>query len=591
MPPEDNGERFRARVYQKVIDNSEGNVQDWVKFLVRLGDKEADELITYARLCDYLEEQIELEDAMEGTFKFNRIVDHYGPMKPDDPRYKGSSYNVMLEWSTGEITEEPLGMVGNDDAVTCAMYARDHGLLNTKGWKQFKRYVKNHKVFTRAINQTKLRQARRMPKYKFGVEVPKSYNDAMRLDTENGNNKWQEAIDTEMGQIIDYKTFIDKGKVVWNRDGKGPVGVSNEYQRVRVHLIFDVKHDGRFKARLVADGSQLAEPVEGVYLGVVSLKSLRLVIFLAELNQLELWGADVGNAYLESYTSEKLYVIAGPEFGEQLCGHLLIMSKALYGTKTAGKCWHHKFEETLTNMGFHACKSDTDVWMKKVDNHWEYVAVYVDDLCLAMKDPAEFVRQLREDHGYKLKGDGVLSYHLGAEYVRDKDGTLGQGSKRYIDKMQDSYERFFGQEAVVYVSPLEKGDHPELDDSEFCDGEGIAQYQTMIGQLQWVVALGRFDVFTATMSMSRWRVAPRIGHLNRLKRLYGYLKGLNDGRIRFRVEEPDMSGLPEDIYSWEHSVYGNCSEEIPDDLPEALGKPVVFSTSIDTNLYHGMITG
>ena len=63
-------------------------------------------------------------------------------------------------------------------------------------------------------------------------------------------------------------------------------------------------------------------------------------MFLAELNELELWGADVGNAYLESYTKEKLYVIAGPEFGE-LEGHLLIVSKALYGTKTAGQCWHN----------------------------------------------------------------------------------------------------------------------------------------------------------------------------------------------------------------------------------------------------------
>ena len=55
-----------------------------------------------------------------------------------------------------------------------------------------------------------------------------------------------------------------------------------------------------------------------------------MVVFLSQLNNLEIWGADVGNAYLEAYTDEKLCIMAGPEFKE-LQGHLLIMVKALYG--------------------------------------------------------------------------------------------------------------------------------------------------------------------------------------------------------------------------------------------------------------------
>ena len=39
-------------------------------------------------------------------------------------------------------------------------------------------------------------------------------------------------------------------------------------------------------------------------------------MFLAELNKLLLWGGVVGNAFLEALTKEKLYIIAGPEFGE-----------------------------------------------------------------------------------------------------------------------------------------------------------------------------------------------------------------------------------------------------------------------------------
>jgi hypothetical protein len=61
-------------------------------------------------------------------------------------------------------------------------------------------------------------------------------------------------------------------------------------------MIYDIKHDGRHKARLVADGHLTKTPIELVYSGVVSLRSLGLVMFLAELNHLCLWGADVGKA-------------------------------------------------------------------------------------------------------------------------------------------------------------------------------------------------------------------------------------------------------------------------------------------------------
>ena len=76
-----------------------------------------------------------------------------------------------------------------------------------------------------------------------------------------------------------------------------------------------------------------------------------MVIFLAELNKMELWGADVVNANLESYTKEKNYIVAGPEFGDRE-GHILIIRKALYGLRTSGQCYHEKFSGTLYDLGF-----------------------------------------------------------------------------------------------------------------------------------------------------------------------------------------------------------------------------------------------
>jgi Reverse transcriptase (RNA-dependent DNA polymerase) len=102
-------------------------------------------------------------------------------------------------------------------------------------------------------------------------------------------------------------------------------------------MIYDVKHDGRHKARLVAGGHKPEVNTDSVYSGVVSLRGIQLVIFLAKLNQLELWGADVGNAYLEALTKEKVYIIGGPEFGD-LTGNTLLIFKALYGLRSSGLC-------------------------------------------------------------------------------------------------------------------------------------------------------------------------------------------------------------------------------------------------------------
>ena len=64
--------------------------------------------------------------------------------------------------------------------------------------------------------------------------------------------------------------------------------------------------------------------------------------------------------------------------------------------------------------------------------------------------------------------------------------------KKYVEKMMDSYRQMFGTEPRhSYKAPLEPNDHPELDDSDPLDEDGCAKYLCMIGQLQWVVTLGR----------------------------------------------------------------------------------------------------
>ena len=235
-------------------------------------------------------------------------------------------------------------------------------------------------------------------------------------------------MDLELTQIHEYKVFKDTGKAQFHN---GKAVTPDGFQKIRVHFVYAVKHDGRFKSRLVADGHLTKEPVESIYSGVVSLRILRMVVFLSQLNDLEIWGADVGNAYLEACTDEKLCIIAGPEFKE-LQGHLLIMIKALYGTHSGGARWHDRLFDILQELKFKPSKADPDAWMRPEPGGtcYEYITVYVDDLAIAAKDPQAFCNELKKKYNLKLKGVGPLEYHLGCTYKKDPDGTLAaEGSE------------------------------------------------------------------------------------------------------------------------------------------------------------------
>jgi hypothetical protein len=112
--------------------------------------------------------------------------------------------------------------------------------------------------------------------------------------------------------------------------------------------------------------------------------------------------------------------LAGTEFGP-LEGHLLVIVCALYGLRTSGARRHDRYADVMRIMDFYPCKEDPDMWIKDCGTHYEYVLMFLS------KKPQVFFDSLTTDHGFKLKGVGKPSYHLGGDFVRDSDGTLAWG--------------------------------------------------------------------------------------------------------------------------------------------------------------------
>ena len=112
-----------------------------------------------------------------------------------------------------------------------------------------------------------------------------------------------------------------------------------EFQKIKCHIIFDVKMGENFrrKARMVAGGHTTHTPSTLTYSSIVSRDSVRIALLIAALNDLEVLACDIQNAYLTAPCREKIWTVAGPEFGSE-AGKNMIIVKALYGLKIFRSC-------------------------------------------------------------------------------------------------------------------------------------------------------------------------------------------------------------------------------------------------------------
>jgi hypothetical protein len=335
--------------------------------LVEFADGNEDHL-TYAELVNLMNK--DTEDGHQ-LWTFSEILDHR--RRKRDGKY---IMEILVKWDTGEPTWEPLQVIKADDPITVASYVKEKNLQDQPQWRWANQYSKNPKKFIRYCKQMAMPMKKRGPLYKFGVRVPRNVMEALILDKENGNTLWKDAIKKEMTKIIEFQVF----KIL--ADGKPPIG----YKKIPCHMIFDVKHDGRRKARFVSGGHLTLDPGEDSYSGVIAPDAVRLGMFAATHNGLQVVAADIGNAYLHAKTKEKVYTILGEEY-ESLGGKTLIFDKGLYGLKTSGARRHEHLSDILRKMGFTPSKANSDLWMKDCKTHYEYIAHYVDDILVLSKNP------------------------------------------------------------------------------------------------------------------------------------------------------------------------------------------------------------
>ena len=107
---------------------------DRIIFVSSVNDDMYEEILTYNEILEYIMKNKEQDDDQAIVWKFKCIGGHQGPLKKGNPGYNGSKFNVLVEWETGESMYEPLDVITSNDPVTCAIYAKEKGLLDEPRW-------------------------------------------------------------------------------------------------------------------------------------------------------------------------------------------------------------------------------------------------------------------------------------------------------------------------------------------------------------------------------------------------------------------------------------------------------------------------
>ena len=197
----------------------------------------------------------------------------------------------------------------------------------------------------------------------------------------------------------------------------------------------------RYKARLVAKGFTQREGIDfnEVFSPVVKHSSIRALLAMVALHDLELEQLDVKTAFLHGELEEQIYmsqpegfVIPGME------NHVCLLKKSLYGLKQSPRQWYKRFDTFMICNGFIRSSYDSCVYHRKLsDDSFIYLLLYVDDMLIAAKSMSQvniLKKQLSDE--FEMKDLGAAKKILGMEIIRDRSvGKLFLSQQTYVEKV------------------------------------------------------------------------------------------------------------------------------------------------------------
>jgi hypothetical protein len=496
-------------------------------------------------------------------------------------------WKLKVLWKNGTTSWEWLRNLKESTPVQVAEYAIARGIADEPAFAWWVPFT--FKRRDRIIKTVSSRYQHRTHKY--GIEVPRTVQRVYEIDKETGTDFWAKAIEKEMKHVMPAFEILPAGAM-------DPVAS----QWIPCHMIFEVKMDFTRKARFVAGGHWTEPPANITYSSVVARDSVRIAFLLAALNDIDILAADVGNAYLNAYTKERVHTTCGlefgQEFGQEFVGRTAIIRKALYGLKSSGAAWRSLLAGTLHDIGYRASLVDPDVWLRPAvkangEHYYEYIFVYVDDLLVLSSQPQLTMNTISKF--YRLKEGSVAppTQYLGAQIKqhRFQDNPSrwcwSMSSAKYVKEAIRNVETELKKQdkrlpSSRITTPIAYNYRPELDVTPLLDEDLARYYQQLIGILRWAVELGRLDLHLSVALLAQYLTAPREGHLNQVYHCFAYLKAHDRSKIVLDDSRPLVDESRFVKQDWTE-FYRDAQEAIPPNAPEPRGNSVVISCFVDAD--------
>jgi hypothetical protein len=513
------------------------------------------------------------------------------------PKKTTRGWKLLCQWKDGATSWVPLVELKDSNPVELAEYAVANRIDQEPAFRWWVAEVLRKR--NRIIAKLKRRYWRIT--HKFGIQLPKTVEEAIQIDRETNTTFWTDAIKKEMEKVNIAFDFIEDWTPEQVRKGAAK-GDFVGFQEIDCHIVFDVKMDLTRKARFVAGGHTTETPSSLTYSSVVSRDSVRIAFLMAALNDVDVMSCDISNAYLNAPCREKIWFVAGPEFGSRQ-GQVVKIVRALYGLKSSGASWRSVLKQAIIDdLGFQPTIADPDAYRRRTSHpkgneYWELLLVYVDDILIISHDPQLHLQKLKQ-------------FHMSA--VGRPDRYLGANIKRVIIPGDDSGSEYWAMTSHTYVrnavhnvrellqsegfdlkttakTPFPSGYRPELDVTDELSLDLCSRYSQLIGVLRWMVELGRIDIYHEVSVLSQYLASPRVGHLETVYHIFAYLHKHDKSSIVFDPADPIIDPTAFIGQDWSE-FYGDVEEEMPPKMPEPLGSPVTISAFVDANHAGNVVT-
>ena len=300
-----------------------------------------------------------------------------------------------------------------------------------------------------------------------------------------------------------------------------------------------IKHDGRYKSRLVAKGYSQTQGVDfdGTWCPVLHKRSLRVLMALANNKGHKVTHMDVNNAFMNGILHHDCYIQQPEGFiDKQFPNHVWKLKRAINGLKQGGFEWSSVFEDWLLSVGFNQSPHEPCIYQKKHnDGQLLTIGVYVDDLAIVGSDKAREWFENLIPKRFKCRNLGEIKMFLGINIERDIERKLLLMHQRdYVVKVLERFNMISSKlcPTPLAAEPLSRTMCPEPGSDEYYEMR-LVPYREAVGCLNYLASCTRPDIATAVSSVATYLENPGRAHWKAVQRIMRYLNGTRDLGIAF----------------------------------------------------------